>query len=82
MQMWNAENLSLTEMREFLQASQQIEFNGQGRQQIYAWVQQTLVEQEYFRQRKKHRGVITGTGFNGLISRCAQFGITTRAPRH
>jgi hypothetical protein len=51
-QIWNAENLSLTEMREFVQASQQIEFNGQGQQEIYAWVQQTLVEQEYFRQRR------------------------------
>ena len=58
MQMWNAESLSLTEMREFVQASHQIEFNGQSRQQIYGWVQQTLVQQEYFRQRKKHRGVI------------------------
>jgi hypothetical protein len=57
-QMWNAESLSLIEMTEFVQASQQIEFNGQGRQEIYGWVQQTLVEQEYFRQRKKHRGVI------------------------
>ena len=56
--MWNAESLSLTEMTEFVQASQQIEFNGQSRREIYAWVQQTLVEQEYFRQRKKHRGVI------------------------
>ena len=54
---WTAENLSLTEMREFVQASQQIDFNGQSRLRIYARVQQTLVEQEYFRQRKKHRGV-------------------------
>jgi hypothetical protein len=57
-QMRNAERLSLAEMAEFVQASHQIEFHGQNRQEIYAWVQQTLVEQEYFRQRKKHRGVI------------------------
>ncbi len=56
--MRNAERLSLAAMSEFVQASQEIEFNGQNRQEIYAWVQQTLVEQEYFRQPKKHRGVI------------------------
>lgn len=56
--MRNAESLSLAEMAKFVQASQEIDFDGQSRQEIYAWVQQTVVEQEYFRQRKKHRGVI------------------------
>ena len=56
--MRNAERLSLAAMSEFVQASQEIEFKGQNRQEIYAWVQQTLVEQEYFRQPNKHRGVI------------------------
>lgn len=54
----NAERLSLTEIEEFLQASRAIGFDGQSRAEIYAWVQQTLVEQEYFRQRKKDRGLV------------------------
>lgn len=56
--MRNAERLSLAEMAEFVQASREIGFDGQSRPEIYAWVQQMLVEQEYFRQRKKDRGVV------------------------
>ena len=45
MQMRNAERLSLAEMAEFIQASQEIEFDGENRQEIYAWVQVTVISE-------------------------------------
>lgn len=56
--MKNSQALSPSQMAEFLNASQQIQFTGQNRGEVYAWLQQVLIQQEYFRQGKKHRGVI------------------------
>lgn len=58
MQIRNAETLPLTEMARFVRASQEIEFAGASRQEVYDWVEKTLAEQKYFQQRKKQRGVI------------------------
>ena len=54
----NAQHLTLDEMAEFVRASQEIEFAGQSRQEVYIWLQQGLVQQEYFRRGKTQRGVI------------------------
>jgi transposase InsO family protein len=58
MRMQNAENLSPTQIGEFLKASEGIDFAGASRAEAYGWIQRTLIEQEYGRQRKKERGVI------------------------
>src|SRR6202165_374347 len=57
-QMQNAEDLSPTQIGEFLKASEGIDFSGASRAEAYGWIQRTLIEQEYGRQRKKERGVI------------------------
>lgn len=56
--MRNAESLNQAQINEFLKASEGIEFAGQSRAEVYGWVQQTLVSQEYQKQGKKGRGVI------------------------
>ncbi len=56
--MRNAESLGPEAIGAFLEASQGIEFAGQRQEEIYRWVKATLVQQEYFRQGKKQRGVI------------------------
>jgi hypothetical protein len=40
--------LAREQIDEFLKASTEIDFTGQGRSQVYAWIAATLVEQEYF----------------------------------
>jgi len=58
MRIWmkNAERLTPEEIDDFLKGSSEIEFAGESRQEIYDWIAATLVEQEYFAQRKKQRG--------------------------
>ena len=56
--MQNAETLNAGQISEFLKLSGGIEFVGQSRCEIYAWVQGALVAQEYARQGKKERGAI------------------------
>ena len=56
--MENAGNLSQKKIREFLDCSRGIEFTGEGRGEIYAWVERVLVAQEFGRQKKKERGLI------------------------
>ena len=56
--MQNAEDLSPSQIGEFLKASEGIDFSGASRAEAYGWIQRTLIEQEYGRQRKKERGVI------------------------
>ncbi|MDP2999873.1 MAG: hypothetical protein Q8N47_20480, partial [Bryobacterales bacterium] len=58
MQMQNAETLSPDGIREFLNLSREIEFTAQNRAEVYAWVQRTLVAQEYAQQGKKRRGIL------------------------
>src|SRR5260370_32892436 len=45
-------------MRGFLENSQGLEFQTESRQELYGWIQATLVAQEYFHLKKKERGVI------------------------
>ena len=56
--MENAENLSQEKIREFLESSGGIEFAGEGRGEIYNWVESLLVAQEFARAKKKERGLI------------------------
>lgn len=50
---WNAEKI-----RGFLENSQGLEFQAENRQELYSWIQATLVAQEYFHLKKKERGLI------------------------
>ena len=56
--MQNVEPLTERQIGEFLRGSKVIEFGGQGRAEVYAMVQESLVRQEYFRQGTKQRGAI------------------------
>jgi len=56
--MRNAESLGPEAIGAFLEASQGIEFADQSQEEIYSWVKATLIQQEYFRQGKKRRGVV------------------------
>ena len=55
--MENGERLSLAQMRGLVETSQEVRFVGEGREQIYRWVEQVLVQQEYHTLGKKDRGV-------------------------
>jgi hypothetical protein len=56
--MEHGESLSPHQMGEFLRASEAVRFAGQSRAEVYAWVQETLLRQEYFRQGRPQRGLI------------------------
>lgn len=52
----NSEKLSAAQIREFLKGSRIFDFAGQNRGEIYAWVEATLVGQEYAAQSKPDKG--------------------------
>ena len=54
--MQNAESLSQGQIQRFLESSEEIDFVGQGRAEVYAWVERVLVKQEFGRMKKKERG--------------------------
>jgi transposase InsO family protein len=56
--MQNAEMLTQEQIEEFLKGSQTIEFTGQKRAELYGFVQQVLIAQEYAMQGKNQRGAI------------------------
>jgi len=57
-QIEQSEALSPLQMGEFVRASEAVVFVGQSRGEVYAWVEATLLRQEYFRQGKQQRGLI------------------------
>jgi hypothetical protein len=56
--MQDGKALSLQQIREFLQASDEIYFKGKGRAEIYAWVARTLRQQRYGRQDRAAKGLL------------------------
>jgi hypothetical protein len=56
--MRNAENLTNSQINEFLKGSAGIEFSGQNRAEVYGWVEKLLVGQEYQQRGKKEKGAI------------------------
>ena len=56
--MYNAEGLSPDQIREFLQSSSGIAFDGNGRKEVYAWTERVLIAQEFASRIKKERGLI------------------------
>jgi len=53
-----AEKLSLGAIGRFVEASEEIHFEGANRTQVYGWVERVLVQQEYARQGKSARGLV------------------------
>jgi transposase len=53
-----ADKLSLEQIGAFLNASQEIRFGGETREQIYHWIEQVLVRQEYHQQKRPARGLL------------------------
>lgn len=54
--MRNGERLSLEQIRAFLEASEEIEFEAANRKEVYEWVTRTLCEQEYWKQGREVKG--------------------------
>ncbi len=56
--MHDAEKLSLEAMGRFVEASEEIRFEGENRRQLYGWVEQVLVGQQYAQLGKAARGLV------------------------
>ena len=56
--MQDGEKLSLAQIETFLEASQEVEFHGKRRREVYEWITRTLQRQRYGEQGKKVRGVL------------------------
>src|SRR5260370_33371808 len=57
-QMHDPQEWNLEKIRGFLQTDPGSECQAANRQELYGWIQSTLVAQEYFHLKKKERGVI------------------------
>ena len=56
--MENTEKLSLEQIRAFLEASQEVRFEGTRREEVYGWMTRTLCHQEYWKQKRKVKGLL------------------------
>src|ERR1019366_6892800 len=56
--MHDAERLSLDQIEAFLNASEEIRFEGENRAQVYGWVERVLRQQQYPKQGRKARGLV------------------------
>ena len=56
--MHEAEKLTLDQIEAFLNASEEIRFEGENREQVYGWVEQVLRQQQYEKQGRKARGLL------------------------
>ncbi|MGI8741810.1 MAG: hypothetical protein ACR2NN_04420, partial [Bryobacteraceae bacterium] len=53
-----AEALSLEQIRALLEASDEVGFKGQNREEVYGWVNQTLRQQRYQELKRCSRGLV------------------------
>ena len=56
--MHEAEKLNLEQIEAFLNASGEIRFEGENREQVYPWIEQVLRQQQYAQQGRKARGLV------------------------
>ena len=54
------ENPSLEQIQAFLESSQEVHFQAEGRADIYAWVGRTLKQQNYAKQNRVAKGLVRG----------------------
>jgi transposase InsO family protein len=53
-----AESLSLEQIRVFLEASEEVHFEGKEREEIYGWISRTLQFHGYRQQKRRNRGLL------------------------
>ena len=58
--MRESEKLSLEQIRAFLQASEEIHFEGKQRQEMYEWVTAILQQHQYRQQSREVKGLLRG----------------------
>ena len=56
--MQNSEVLSEEQIHDFLKGTAGVNFVGQTKEEVYAWVESVLTGQEFLRQDKKQRGAV------------------------
>ena len=56
--MQGGEKLSLEQIQAFLEGSEEVRFEGKGRQEVYEWITRLLREQGYRQQGKAVRGLL------------------------
>jgi len=56
----NGERLGLEQLRAYLEATDEVRFEGIERAEVYAWISRTLGEQEYWKQAKGTKGLLRG----------------------
>lgn len=56
--MQSAERLSLEQIRAFLEASDEVQFEGRNREEVYAWVSRTLQQQGYGELEREGKGLL------------------------
>ena len=56
--MQGGDKLSLEQIRAFLEGSEEVRFEGHGRQEVYAWITRLLREHSYRKQGKVVRGLL------------------------
>jgi transposase InsO family protein len=54
----NTEEMSLEQIRAFLQASQEVRFEATEREEIYGWMTRTLCHQQYWKQKREAKGLL------------------------
>jgi hypothetical protein len=54
----NTEEMSLEQIRAFLQASQEVRFEATRREEVYGWLTRTLCHQEYWKQKRGAKGLL------------------------
>jgi transposase InsO family protein len=54
----NTEELSLEQIRAFLQGSQEVQFEATQREEMYGWLTRTLCHQEYWKQKREAKGLL------------------------
>jgi transposase InsO family protein len=52
------ERLSLEQIQAFLEASDEVQFEGRNREEVYSWVEQTLRQQDYPKLKRAGRGLV------------------------
>jgi hypothetical protein len=58
--MEDGEKQSLEQIRAFLEASGEVHFEAQQRQEVYEWVNQTLRQQGYLQLKRQDKGLVRG----------------------
>jgi hypothetical protein len=54
----SAERLSLEQIRAFLEASDEVQFEGRNREEVYGWVSRTLQQQGYGQLSRESKGLV------------------------